>query len=248
VVLVGKGRVAVVDPASPYPEERAALDDALAGLAAGGETIERVLLTHHHVDHISGAAYLAARLGVPVGAHAITAERLGGRLAVDQTIDDGELLPYGPEGFQAILTPGHAPGHLCFLDPASRAIVAGDMVASVGTIIIEPEDGGDMIAYLASLERLIALRPSWLLPAHGPPIPDPDALLRFYIAHRLEREARVLNALSASPSAVADLVPLAYPDVLPAIYPLAARSLTAHLEKLEREGRARRDGDRWARV
>ena len=249
VWLLGQGELAVVDPASPYDDERAALDAELAALEAGGERVREIVLTHHHVDHVSGAAHLQARLGVPVVAHAVTAARVKGRVEVTRVIDEGERLPYGPRGFVALHTPGHAPGHLCFLDEGSRAMVAGDMVASVGTIIVEPDDGGDMAQYLASLERMRDLQPAWLLPAHGPPIGPGERArekLSFYLAHRLEREARVLAALDERPRTVDELVPPAYPDVPPQVYPLAARSLLAHLYKLERDGRARRDTDgRW---
>jgi glyoxylase-like metal-dependent hydrolase (beta-lactamase superfamily II) len=239
----------VIDPASPWDDERAALEAALDELAAGGARVAEIFLTHHHVDHVSGAAHLAARLSVPVLAHAETAARVAGRIAIARLVDEGERLAYGPRGLVALHTPGHAPGHLCLFDEASGALVAGDMVASVGTIIVEPEDGGDMAAYLGSLARLRALGAACLLPAHGPPIAGPDqvaAKLDFYVAHRLEREARVAAALSGAPRTVEELVPPAYPDVPPAIYPLAARSLLAHLIKLEREGRARRVGDCWA--
>jgi glyoxylase-like metal-dependent hydrolase (beta-lactamase superfamily II) len=245
VYLLGRGRVAVVDPASPYAEEQAALDAALDALHKAGEQVVEVLLTHHHVDHVSGATHLATRLGVPIAAHAATAAKLRGRVAVGREIADGELLPYGPDGMRAMWTPGHAPGHLCFVDARSNAIVAGDMVASVGTIIIEPEDDGDMALYLESLRALRALEPRVLLPSHGPPIEAANAKLDFYVAHRLEREARVLAALSAEPRTLEALVPPAYPDVPPAIYGLAARSLLAHLRKLEREGRAVEQAGAW---
>jgi glyoxylase-like metal-dependent hydrolase (beta-lactamase superfamily II) len=245
VYIVGDGRVCVIDPASPYGEEQAALDAELARL---GATVELLILTHHHIDHVSGAGHLAARLGVPIAAHPVTAERLRGRIEVTRTIADGEVLPYGPFGLRAMLTPGHAPGHHCFVDQATNAVVCGDMVASVGTIIVEPEDGGDMAVYIDSLRKVRALRPRVLLPAHGPPIWDADGKLDFYVKHRLEREERVYGALTSEPQTVEALVPPAYPDVPPAIYGLAARSLTAHLLKLEGEGRAKRDGDRWSRV
>jgi ribonuclease/clavin/mitogillin len=107
----------------------------------------------------------------------------------------------------------------------------------VGTIIIDPPEG-DMRLYLRSLERLRGLGARWLLPAHGAPVSEPDMLLGHYLRHRLDREARVLDALSPTPTPIPDLVPRAYPDVAPAIYPLAARSLLAHLLKLRDEGRA----------
>jgi endoribonuclease LACTB2 len=247
--IVGEAdRAVIIDPATPYADEQARLDDYVA---REGIQLAEIVLTHHHVDHVGDAARLAARHGVPVAAHRETAARVAGRVAVARELADGERLPYGPRGLRALFTPGHAPGHLCFVDEAAGAIVAGDMVASVGTIIIEPDDSGDMRLYLESLKLLkreVDAGAACLLPAHGPPIVDGGARLDFYVAHRLEREGRVAAALGEAPAEVAALVPAAYPDVAPLLYPLAARSLLAHLVKLEYEGRARRHADgRWSR-
>jgi ribonuclease/clavin/mitogillin len=244
---LGVVRVALVDPASPYPEEQARLDRAIETLLATGRELGEILLTHHHVDHVSGVAHLVERFGLPVAAHKETARLLGGRLGVTRLLSDGERLPYGSRGMRVLHTPGHAPGHLCFIDQSSGIGVVGDMVASVGTIIIEPEDGGDMSEYLDSLQRLRALELSCLLPAHGPPITDANARLDFYLAHRMEREAGIFNALDATPRPLRALVRSAYPDVSPEIYPLAERSLLAHLIRLERAGRARKQDDGWCR-
>ena len=221
--------VVVIDPASPYPEEQAILDRALAGLR-----VREIWLTHHHVDHVGGVVHLAERLGVGVAAPPITTELV--RFPVTRAIHDGEVAGR----LRAIFTPGHAPGHLCFLDEPTGFLVAGDMVAGLGTIIVDPDEG-DMQEYLASLARMKALEPRALLPAHGPTLADPPAKLDEYTAHRLKREALVLAALKARQAATArELVPDVYQDVAPAIYPLAERSLLAHLIKLEREGNAAR--------
>lgn len=241
----GEGPLLVVDPASPYPEEQAALDAWLDAEIAAGRPLVGIALTHHHGDHVGGAAYLAARLGAPVWAHAATAARLTGRVRVDRMLGDGEVLDLGEVRIDVMFTPGHADGHLCFRVPSGAAIV-GDMVAGVGTILIDPDEG-DMIAYLASLARL----GSWasrLLPAHGLPIEDGPGKLREYIAHRGMREARVAAALDDAGGAVAAraLVAVAYADTPPPLWPLAERSLLAHLVKLERDGRAvRTDDGRW---
>jgi endoribonuclease LACTB2 len=247
--IVGdSARAVVIDPATPWSDQQEQFD---AYVDAHHIRLAEVVLTHHHVDHVGDAARVAARYGISVAAHAETAARLRGRVEVARLIGDGERLDYGPSGLRAKHTPGHAPGHLCFVDAAAGAIIAGDMVASVGTIIVEPEDGGDMAQYLASLRALRAEvdgGAACLLPAHGPPIEDGGARLDFYVAHRLEREGRVAAALTEAPQTVEELVPPAYPDVAPALYPLAARSLLAHLLKLEYERRARRHEDgRWSR-
>ena len=240
VYLVGPeiGPVAVVDPGSPYPDQQQVLDAFLADVP-----VASVLLTHHHGDHIGGAAALAARWGVPIAAHAATARRLEGILEVTQILEDGELV----HGMTALHTPGHAEGHLCFEHAESRAIIAGDMVAGIGTILIDPSEG-DMALYFASLELLLARPPAMLLPAHGPAIADGPAKLREYLVHRRMREDRVLASLTAEPTSLDGLLPMAYGDTPRMLWPLAERSLRAHLDKLVMEGRARlHDEARWSR-
>jgi endoribonuclease LACTB2 len=234
----GAGPLYIVDPASPYPDQQAALDAVLDAEARQGRPVAGVLLTHHHVDHVGAATHVAAR-GVPIFAHAETAARLGFDVT---TVRDGDTI--GP--VRAVLTPGHAPGHLCFHDPATGALIAGDMVAGVGTILIDPSEG-DMRDYLASLARMEALAPTALLPAHGPVIPDAIGKLRAYVAHRLMREGKVADALAAAGRAGARaLVPVAYADTPKPLWGLAERSLIAHLVKLAAEGRARHhDDDTW---
>ncbi|HWU87866.1 MAG TPA: MBL fold metallo-hydrolase [Kofleriaceae bacterium] len=235
VYLVGpdRGPVAVVDPGSPYADQQAILDAVLAELP-----IDQVLLTHHHGDHVGGAAALAARWGVPIAAHEATARRLARRVAVTRIVADGEVV----HGATAIHTPGHAEGHLCF--ELGGATIAGDMVAGLGTILIDPSEG-DMAQYLASLERLLARRTGALLPAHGPVIADGPAKLREYLAHRRMREARVVAALGSGAGTVQELVPIVYGDTPAALWPLAERSLLAHLVKLVRDGAAIDRGGRW---
>lgn len=238
VYLVGPeaGPVAVVDPGSPYPDQQAVLDQALAELRPAA-----VLLTHHHGDHIGGATALAARWQVPIAAHAATADRLAGVVEVTQLLADGETA----YGATAIFTPGHAAGHLCFA--VGDATIAGDLVAGLGTILIDPSEG-DMAQYFASLERLLARPQATLLPAHGPAIPDGHGKLREYLAHRKQREAKVVAALREAPRDLADLVADVYSDTPRALWPLAERSLLAHLAKLAREQRAIDDGaGRWSR-
>lgn len=237
----GRGGLVVVDPASPYPEEQAELDAWLDAEAAAGRPPVVIALTHHHGDHVGGASHLAARFGCPVAAHVQTASRLAGRITVDRPLDDGDQLEAGGWRARAVLTEGHAPGHLCFA--VGNAVIAGDMVAGIGTILIDPSEG-DMAVYLASLERLRGLGAARLLPAHGPVITDADGKLREYVAHRLMREGRVAVALrGAGRASVAALVAVAYADTPRPLWGLAERSLIAHLVKLERDGVARRDDD-----
>jgi glyoxylase-like metal-dependent hydrolase (beta-lactamase superfamily II) len=127
------------------------------------------------------------------------------------------------------------------------AIIAGDMVAGIGTILIDPSEG-DMAVYLASLERLLARPQMTLLPAHGPAIADGHGKQREYLAHRKLREAKVVAALGDEPRSLAELVALAYSDTPRALWTLAERSLLAHLVKLARDRRAIDvGGGRWSR-
>ncbi len=239
----GPGPLLVVDPASPYPDQQAALDAVLDAEAAAGRRVEAILLTHHHADHVGAANHVAAR-GAPIIAHERTAALLRGRIRIDRSLADGDEI--GP--LRAIFTPGHAPGHLCFHEPATGAVIAGDMVAGLGTILIDPSEG-DMRAYLASLDRMAQLAPRLLLPAHGPIITDAPGKLREYVAHRLMREGKVVAALvTAGRATPAELVPVAYADTPRPLWILAERSLIAHLVKLEADGRARHRGEAWEAI
>jgi glyoxylase-like metal-dependent hydrolase (beta-lactamase superfamily II)/8-oxo-dGTP pyrophosphatase MutT (NUDIX family) len=237
-LLVGDDELWVVDPGSPWPEEQAVLRQTLDKLGEEGRKAVGVLLTHHHPDHTGGARVL----GLPIAATRQTASRLD--FPIDRTIEDGERFDIGPRGWRALHLPGHTRGHLCLIEEGSGAVVAGDLVAGVGTVIIDPPEG-DMKDYLSSLDRLLAQGPGSIYPAHGPVVPGGAARLQEYRAHRLEREQRVLTSLreAKGPATPAELVPGAYPDVKAELYPLAERSLIAHLNKLVREGRAtERDG------
>lgn len=248
--LVGTREAVLIEPATPYEEELDHMEQWVEDARRKGITPIAILATHHHPDHVGGAAHLRERLELPLWGHAMTAQRLEGVVTIDRWLEDGERIELrGPTrtALTAVHTPGHAPGHLCFIDEASDIMIAGDMVASVGTIIVEPRDG-DMMLYLDSLRRMASLEPGALLPAHGDVIGDPQAILSFYVAHRLMREDKVLAALEAHGEAArpSDLVARAYDDTPKAVWPLALGSLEAHLIKLGREGRIAAEGNRWA--
>ncbi|MCU0685095.1 MAG: MBL fold metallo-hydrolase [Polyangiaceae bacterium] len=242
---LGAREVLLIEPATPYEAEREAWLAWAERLRAEGRTLVALVATHHHDDHVGGAAFLARALGLPLWAHALTAERIAA--PVDRFLHDGETLRLeGPDaqGWQVLHTPGHAPGHVCLYEPSLGAIVAGDMIAGVGTILIMPGDG-DMREYLRQLERLGALGAKVALPAHGDPIEEPAARFAAYVAHRLAREAKVVRALETGGAAglpLDQLLPRAYDDVSPSAWPLAKLSLLAHLEKLVVEGRVSASG------
>jgi endoribonuclease LACTB2 len=240
--LVGpdRGPQLAIDPGSPYPDQQSVLERAICEDADAGRPLAMVLLTHHHGDHVGGAVALATKFNVPIAAHANTARRLKGRVDVTRELVDGEDV----HGVSCIYTPGHADGHLCY--ELGGASIVGDMVAGLGWILIDPVEG-NMAHYLASLQTLLERPATRLLPAHGPMIEDGPSKLREYIAHRTMREDRVAAALAGKPDAtLADLLPEAYADTPKLLWPLAERSLRAHLDKLVGEGRAREVGaGRW---
>jgi glyoxylase-like metal-dependent hydrolase (beta-lactamase superfamily II) len=163
-------------------------------------------------------------------------------------VNDGERLYLGGIALRAIHTPGHASNHLCYLLEDSRMLFTGDHVMQGSTVVINPPDG-DMRAYLASLERLLGEDLAILAPGHGYLIGAPHKELRRLIAHRLAREKKVVTALARLRAAsLEELVPLVYDDVPERIHKWAARSLTAHLDKLVADGAARADGGRYALV
>lgn len=230
--LVGIDEVAVIDPG---PDDADHLD-ALA--AAGSGRIRWILCTHTHPDHSPGAAGLRERTGAEVLAYDDRDD-----LRCDRHLRDGDQIEATEFTLTAVHTPGHASNHLCFALDRDRMLFSGDHVMDGSTVVITPPDG-DMAAYLASLERLKAWRPSLrsIAPAHGHLIEDPIAKLDEYLEHRLEREAQVLDgvkALGPTGGDTAALVASIYTDVPEALHPVARYSVWAHLRKLADEGLVR---------
>ncbi len=243
--LVGDEVAVIVDPSTPSPNLRRALVDLVESLQMEASwRFQALFLTHHHNDHAGAAAAFAERLALPIWAHRETAARLP-NLQIDRLIADGEVVARSIEGpWRAVFTPGHAPGHLV-LHREGGGMIAGDMVAGEGTILIDPHEGS-MSAYLASLQRMRDLDPAWLGPAHGPILHDADELLDYYRHHRLERESLVVAALTTEYRADDALLPDVYADVPRYVWPIALRSLRAHLIHLAEQGLAQSDADnRW---
>jgi glyoxylase-like metal-dependent hydrolase (beta-lactamase superfamily II) len=231
----GAGTVVVIDPGPADDRHALAVVET-----CGGRPVELVLLTHTHVDHAEGARAFADRVGAPLAA---IASGWGTTGAPD--LATGEPVAAAGLELRPLPTPGHAADHCCFVLEAEQAVFTGDHVLGRGTTVVE-WPGGDMAAYLASLEVLLALRPERLYPGHGPLVEDTVARIEGYLAHRRDREAQVLAALAAGDHTPAQIVARVYAEVDPALHPAAQLSVRAHLAKLLREGRvATGDGERF---
>jgi glyoxylase-like metal-dependent hydrolase (beta-lactamase superfamily II) len=199
----------VIDPG---PALDAHLD---AVVAAAGEVVG-VAVTHDHEDHVEGLPGLLSRVGdVPV-------------VSARSEAADGD--EFGP--LRVVALPGHSDDHLAFV--TGRAAFVGDAVLGEGSVFVS----GDLAGYLEGLRRLRALDLAVLCPGHGDPIRDVAAKLDGYIAHRLDRERRLLDALGRGLRAEDELLDAAWSDAPPELRPFAAMSLRAHLGKLREEGRA----------
>ena len=234
--IVGPEPCLVIDPG---PALAAHLD--AVEVAVGTAPVAAICLTHYHPDHAAGAAELRVRIAAPLAA----TEESAVRAALDRpelVIADGDVIPFGGGRLDVIAAPGHCPDHVCFYWRERRALFTGDVVVGEGTSMIAPSEG-DMSAYLDTLRRLAALDADIIYPGHGPPVDDPAAKLEEYIEHRLERESQVVEALAAGASTPSAIRARVYTGLDPRLHRAAEGSVTAHLEKLVREGRVRAAGE-----
>ena len=202
----------VVDPG---PDDAAHLE---AVMAAAGETVEAIVLTHAHLDHSGGAATLS---------------RMAGDAPV---LHPGAGDDAGP--FEVVRSPGHSVDSVCLIH--ERVCFTGDTILGEGSVFV-PGDGGGLVGYLAALEELLARELDAICPGHGPIVWDPGERIRHYIAHRLERERKVLDALAAGARTHDEILERAWDDApidtVPILRTAAAATLDAHLDKLRAEGR-----------
>jgi glyoxylase-like metal-dependent hydrolase (beta-lactamase superfamily II) len=238
--LIG-GRVpTLIDAGVGMPRHLDELEKALHGAS-----LAQVLITHAHSDHVDGVMALAARMPAVKFLKMPWPERDRAWPVAWQSLADGDRVEIGDVSATVVHTPGHAPDHVCVWHPETGTLFGGDLAIEGTTVWIPSLRAGDLSAYLSSLERVIALNPSWMLPAHGPIITRPITLLRAYVAHRRERERQIIDALRHGDTRAAAIVARVYPKLAKGLVPRAEETVLAHLQKLEHDGLARRTDDAW---
>jgi glyoxylase-like metal-dependent hydrolase (beta-lactamase superfamily II) len=213
------------------------LDELSSSLDGAGPGLSRVIVTHAHTDHASGAPALAARW--PAAAFLkFPWPGLDAKYPVQwQPVADGQRIAAGDVALEVVHTPGHSPDHLCLWHAETRTLFSGDLLVEGSTVVIPGSRGGSLTAYLQSLARIEAMGPVMALPAHGATIEDPVALIARYRVHRAEREAQILEALQNGADTVTAIADRVYADVIPVLRPVAEETVRAHLAKLRDEGR-----------
>lgn len=252
--ILGRGRVAVIDPGPDLPDH---LDSLLAALAPG-ESVSHIIVTHAHRDHSPAARPLSRRTGAPVLAFGdagagrsplmaqLAAEGLGGGgegvdsdFAPDIRLDHDATVEGAGWRLTVHWTPGHFGNHIC-LQWGDR-VFSGDHVMGWASTLISPPDG-DLNAYMRGLDHLAAIAPARLYPGHGAPVSDPPARLAELTRHRHERARAIRAALDATPATVEEIAARVYTDTSPELHAAAAHNVLAHLIDLWQQGQAAPDG------
>ena len=223
----------IVDPAFRHREGMEDVAEAVERRT--GEPIA-VFYTHTHGDHVADPGLLKEAFDLPIWSASPNADRV---------LNDGEILRLGKQEWKVLHTPGHHPEHLCLL--SNSGLVAGDMVAGIGTILVPPNEG-DMNTYIEQLQRLLDLEPHLIFPSHGPVIPLPERKLEHYIRHRSQRHQRVLDAVIEGHSKLEDIARSAYADTPDAHPGLAVDQTLSHLISHQKSGNVRTVDGVWVRA
>jgi glyoxylase-like metal-dependent hydrolase (beta-lactamase superfamily II) len=241
--IVGRGKVAVIDPGPADVSHLGALLKAI-----DGETVSHILVTHSHADHSPLARGLKEKTGAPVLGRALPGVREGGLEAgIDRTftpdieLSDGDVVEGAGWHLQAIATPGHLANHLCFALPQEQALFSGDHVMSWSTSIVAPPHG-NMGRYMASLQKLVPRVDAVYHPGHGPSRRDPAPLVRTLLTHRRMREEAILARIAEGDHSIEAIVDRVYAGLDPKLKGAAKLSALAHVEHLIEQGKVRDAG------
>jgi glyoxylase-like metal-dependent hydrolase (beta-lactamase superfamily II) len=267
-LVVDGGQGALID--AGYADE-GSLQARLEYLRAMPEVeLAYIVLTHHHIDHASGARRLREATGARICLHR-RAERIlrewrenapqdlppagsleervrawrqeAAQATADRLVEDGDTIAVGGVTIEVVHTPGHTLGSICLYLREERALFTGDTVLGLGTVAIAPPPHGDMGLYIQSLERLKGYDAALLLPGHGPPVQDVGRKLQELIDHRHERERQILAAVGRGRGTLSALMDELYPELDRRLLNMARGQILAHLAKLEGEGRVVRRGE-----
>ncbi|MBM3549227.1 MAG: MBL fold metallo-hydrolase [Alphaproteobacteria bacterium] len=240
--IIGKGKVAIVDPGPDLPEH---IEAQLR--AVRGETVTHILVTHTHSDHSPATPAIARATGAKVyafGPHprppsGVHVEQSGDLdFKPDVTLADGDVISGEGWTVEAIHTPGHISNHLCFAVREDQALLSGDHVMGWSTTVVSPPDG-NMADYFASLRKLLPRSETVYIPTHGAEIRDPVPFVSAYIEHRLNREAQILARLKEGPKTIPEIVAINYAATPQHLHAAAGRSTLAHLIQMVKDGRVR---------
>jgi glyoxylase-like metal-dependent hydrolase (beta-lactamase superfamily II) len=243
--LIGVDRLVVIDPG---PRDSRHLKALLA--AIGGRPVEAILLTHTHQDHAGLARKLRAKTRAPLwfaGPHRLyrpvgwleqrtLSQSCDFSLVPDAILADGDSLKVDGITLTAMTTPGHCANHLAFSVSGAPYLLTGDHIMGWSSTLVAPPDGS-MGDYLQSLEKVIVAPFSYYLPAHGGPISEGRKYARALLAHRLRRDAQILEGIDDGANTIGRLVRHIYKDIAPALRPAAAKTIEAHLDHLVEQSR-----------
>jgi glyoxylase-like metal-dependent hydrolase (beta-lactamase superfamily II) len=249
--IVGRGKVAIIDPGPDDEAHAQALLDAVRG-----ETVTHILVTHTHRDHSPNTPRIKAATGAPVYAEGVhrasrpyyDSEKMSTESGADRDfkpdieIRDGDVIAGDGWTLEAVATPGHTANHMAFAWPERKVLFVGDHVMGWSTSIVAPPDGS-MVDYMASLHLLAAREEHLYFSGHGPEIPDAQKFVRFLIRHRQAREASILHRLAKGEADIPTIVRASYIGIDPRLTGAAGYSVLAHLEDLVARGVVATEGD-----